>query len=479
MAQASSKPRFPVRSFPFWLGGLAVAVIVLTAAVFQSRWLPQLRTWIGLGALPSTTSNGTPTDSETVDGQDKGGHDDAHAGHNESDSIELSEQARKNIGLVVAKIELKSFTRSISIPGIIVERPGRSMVQATAPLAGIVTKIYPTEGEAVDPKQKMFDIRLTHEELVQSQSDLLRTTEELDVIGREIERIEKLTTDGGLAGKTLLERQYEQQKLQAGLRSQRQALVLHGLTSSQVDDILEQRKLLQMLTVEAPEQTDGMATTDEPRFYQVQSLKIAPGQYVNAGDTLAVLVDHSELFIEGNAFERDIDVIGRASIEGKPVSALLEVEGQRPQAISDLRILYAASEIDAESRTLHFYVTLPNTIEQNKKMDDGRRFISWRFRPGQRTQLQVPVENWDDRIVLPIAAVVDEGAEAYVFTPNGDHFDRRAVHVEYKDQSSVVIANDGVLFADDFVVTSGAKQLYLALKNKSGGGTDPHAGHNH
>ena len=81
--------------------------------------------------------------------------------------------------------------------------------------------------------------------------------------------------------------------------------------------------------------------------------------------------------------------------------------------------------------------------------------------------------------MLPIDAVAQEGAEFYVFLENGDHFDRVPVHVEYSDQYSVVIANDGSLFSGDAIALSGAHQMQVALKNKAGGGVDPHAGHNH
>ncbi|MFV2066037.1 MAG: secretion protein HlyD, partial [Pirellulales bacterium] len=62
---------------------------------------------------------------------------------------------------------------------------------------------------------------------------------------------------------------------------------------------------------------------------------------------------------------------------------------------------------------------------------------------------------------------------------NGDHLDRVSVHVEYQDQLWVVIANDGSIFPGDTVATNSAHQLQMAIKNKSGGGADPHAGHNH
>ena len=94
-------------------------------------------------------------------------------------------------------------------------------------------------------------------------------------------------------------------------------------------------------------------------------------------------------------------------------------------------------------------------------------------------QLRVPVEQWKDRIVLPVDAVAQEGVETFVFLQNGDHFDRRPVHVEYRDQLWVVVANDGSLFPGDTVALTGAHQMQVALKNKAGGGVDPHAGHNH
>jgi hypothetical protein len=94
-------------------------------------------------------------------------------------------------------------------------------------------------------------------------------------------------------------------------------------------------------------------------------------------------------------------------------------------------------------------------------------------------ELRVPVESWPERIVLPVTAVVEEGAEAFVYKRNGDHFDRVAVHVEYRDQTSAVIANSGPIKPGDVVAAKGAYQMHLALKNKAGGGVDPHAGHNH
>lgn len=459
-----------------WMA-LPILLIGSAVAVFAS---PTLRVRVAEALRPNASGEKPKEGHDDHGGEGHAGHD--HAGHDAANSIEISKQAQANIGLQLGKVELTTFDRTITIPGMIQERPGRSTIDITAPMTGIVTRIYPIEGAAIRPGQKLFELRLTHEELVQAQGDLLRVAEELDVINREIKRLEKIAVDGGIPGRQVLERQYEQQNKQAVLRAQQQALLVHGLNESQVNDILTKRTLLQNLTVVVPEEIPDEASgqrTPSQRTYEIRTLKVSQGQSVNAGETLAIICDHAELFIEGNAFDKDVSQLNRAVSQDFPVRAVVESDDEQTQSIWGLKILYVSGTVDPESRTFHFYLRLPNKLLRDAPADNGHRFISWQYKPGQRVQLTVPVEQWKDRIVLPVQAIAQDGIETYAFTPNGDHFDRRPVHVEYRDRHSVVIANDGSLFPGDQVVLAGAQQMQLALKNKSGGGIDPHAGHNH
>ena len=72
------------------------------------------------------------------------------------------------------------------------------------------------------------------------------------MIKREIKRLTSIKLPGAIAGKTVREREYEQQKLEAIINAQRQSLELHGLSREQVDRIVSERKLLQGITVVAP-----------------------------------------------------------------------------------------------------------------------------------------------------------------------------------------------------------------------------------
>jgi hypothetical protein len=94
-------------------------------------------------------------------------------------------------------------------------------------------------------------------------------------------------------------------------------------------------------------------------------------------------------------------------------------------------------------------------------------------------ELLVPVEHWEQQIVLPVEAIIKEGAESFVYQEVKGRFERKPVHVEFRDQREAVIESDGTLFPGDKVAVTGAYQIHLDLKNKAGGGVDPHAGCNH
>ena len=469
---------------------LLVVGLGLTGAATYWRWPQPVRDRVirMLGGVPAgagttVTTIGAEPHADAHAHADDPAHDQAndhaHEGHVEEHSLELSEQARRSIGLREGDIALTTFHRTISVPGIVVERRGRSKLTIIAPITGSVTNIFVTEGEAVAPDQPLFELRLTHEEVVQAQADLLKTTEEVDVVRREIARLEGIGPEGIVAVKNILERKYELQKLEAVRTAQRQALLLHGLSEPQVDEILQKRRLLGTVVVRAPPASAQTAGSGGEIILLVQELGVERGQHVTAGDTLAILADHKTLLVEGEAFEQDIPQITQAAAENSAVVAVLESRAGPNQKVEGLQIAYVANRIDAESRALHFYVQLPNEIVRDTKGDGDARFVEWRYKPGQRMQLRVPVEEWGDRIVLPTEAVAQDGVESYVFRVNGDHFDRQAVHVEHRDPQWVVVANDGTLFPGDRIALSAAQQLQLALKNKSGGAIDPHAGHQH
>ena len=421
--------------------------------------------------------------TRAVQGQPEGdlaGHtDEDHPPHAAGGTLELSAAAARNVGLTLCEVRLQDFSRSLAIPAVVIERPGRSEIVVSAPMTGIVTRIFPLAGAAVAPGDALCEVRLTHEDLVEKQSDFLRDLEQLDVINQEVNRLEDVARSGAVPGRRLLEPMYEKQKLEGAMRAEREALLLHGLTAEQIGTIERERQLVKTIVIHAPDLDDSHPDAAHEDFFQVSELAVKPGAHVATGTPLMTLTDHCELYIEGRAFEQDAEVLSGAISQQRPVSALIESAARDKQELGGLQILYVDGTVDPESRALKCYVRLQNELLRDESTPDGHRFVSWRYRPGQRMELLVPAETWEDRIVLPVEAVISEGPNWYVYQKHGDHFDRVAVHVEHRDRRGVVIARDGALQPGDVVAARGAYQLHLALQHAAGGGIDPHAGHNH
>lgn len=444
-------------------------VVVLSmlgvAVAMQDKWLPRVRQLL-LSDHEKPSPDNHASDSHA-------GHNHGHAGHDEANSIELSPKAWKNIGLKTGVVKPDTFVRTVTVPAMVVERPGRSQVEVTAPLNGIVTRVYPIQGEKIQPGQRLFTLRLTHEDLVTAQRAFLQSAQELDVVLAEIRRLESVG-EGIIAGRRVLEQKYEQQKAEAAIHAQRQGLLLHGLSDQQIDEILKTRRLLQSLTVVAPAFPDDVDHQEVKHVYHVQKINVRRGQHVVVGTQLGMLADHCLLYVEGQAFEDDAQRLTQAAHERWPVEVIRASSGDRER----LLVHYVADHVEAQSRSLRFYLTLTNQLVRDEARDE-HPFIAWKYRPGQRMQVRVPTaEPWRNQIVLPIDAVVAEGADAFIFQQNGEHFDRLPVHVLHRDKDLVVVENDNTLVGTT-IAMSGAYQMQLALKNKANGGVDPHAGHNH
>jgi len=470
-----------VRRIPPWgIGGVLFALALTTAWLSADWWLPHVRQWIAAPAVQAA-ANDDDTDHHT---------------ERDSDSVRLSQQARRTLGLTVGDVQLQRFSRTIGIPAMVVEHPGRTHINVSAPMTGVITRVAVIRGQATRPGDVLFHLRLLHEDLVRAQTDFLRTLGQLEVEEKEIARLKNIA-GGGVAERLILERQYERDKLQAVLRAQEEALLLHGLNREQVTTIKTKGRLAREIVVRVPGVSDdgSLPDTDSPdsrtltedssnrrgspseaprRQLIVEQLPVHVGQAVKTGDPLCVLADYRTLHIEGRAFEQDAEALIRAANQHHPVTAIPKTRGDAT-AIQELEIVHIGNVVDPESRALDFHVLLHNTVVRDV-MHHGRRFLTWKYKPGQRMQLRVPVEVWENVIVLPIDAVARDGPETFVFVENGSVFERRPVTVVYRDPFNVLMAYDGSLAPGERVALNSAHQLLLALKKQAG---DSAAAHHH
>lgn len=452
------------------------------------------------------------TEKDDHDAHDHGGHDDhAHEGANDENSVELTPQARSNMRLETAALKVGVYTKYVEVPGVIATWPGRTHIAVTSPLTGVLNAIHVSRGELVDSNEPLFSLRLTHQDLVNTQETFLTQLGELDIEFEEIERLSAVADSGAIATKSLLARRYQRDKLLAGIRAARQALLLHGLSEPQIEHIESTRKLIREVIVYSPtlhadqslhqgsiaetghhsaiRGNDRFASTTQPptppahpdhiqASFLVTELDVRRGQGVNAGQELLQLSDYSQILIEGQAFQQDAKALRIATDNVFGVQAVIKSGGGESELIDGLKVVYIGTEVRRQSRVLPFYVALENQIERTDTRGE-KRYISWAYKPGQRLTIRLPESQIQNAIVVPKEAIAKQGPERYVFVENGDHFDRVPIHVLARDSVNTAIANDGQVWPGQSIVVSGAHQLQMVLKNQSGGAIDPHAGHTH
>lgn len=452
-------PQIPLRSAPnrsSWairvmkalFGFVALAGLAFGGCLTQDRWMPIL--------FPGST-----TEPETSD------HSEAAP---PSEQVTLSNQAQKNLKLTAKPLKIESFWKTISVPGMVIDRPGYSDRGVVAPVTGVVSRIHKVAGDSARPGEVMFTLKLLSESLHQTQTELFKASKDIKLAQAQLVRLKD--SAGAISEARIIEVENQITRLEVSVKAYRQELLNRGLPAEQIDRVAE-GNFVNELPIMVPTRTastmpGAVKMSTEPLAFEVQELKVELGQQVQAGQMLCQIANHQLLAIEGRAFRDESPLIERVVKEGWPIEVDFGEESTQdwPPLKQTFSITYMANSIDPDSRTFRFLMPLDNQSRAVEK--DGRSQTLWRFRPGQRVRLLVRVDQLTNVFVLPTDAVARDGAETYVFRQNGDSFDRKPVHVVYQDRQNAVIANDGSVSPGVYVVQTGAAQLNRMIKSQSG-----------
>lgn len=392
----------------------------------------------------------------------------------------ISPQARKNLGLVSKPVQPTTYWRTIEIPALIIDRPGVSDRGVVTPITGVVTKILAYPGDAVEPGGELFSVRIVSEPLHTSQLEIFKASREIEISEVKKKRISELADVGTIARNQILEIDNQISRLHVVVQAYKQDLLTRGLSEARID-AAAQGDFVTEIMIRAPGQAQVKPAAAEaedgspapkrlPFSFELQELKVELGQQVQTGQVLCSLADHRALQIEGRGFKDDLPLIQEAARKNWQLTIDFDqvLQGNWPPPPDKLRIHHVANTIDPESRTFAFFLALENQSQAYLR-EDKTHFL-WRFRPGDRVRLRVPVEKLDNVLVLPQQAVVREGPEAYVFRQNGDLLDRRPVHVLHEDRLNVVLANDNTIPSGAYIAQGSAASINRVLKAQMASG---------
>lgn len=433
------------------VGPLLVIAVVAGLWGFRDRLFP--------AAAPTDEAN-----SETSTGGD------------ELEILELSAQARKNLKLRSKAARPTDYWRTITIPGMVQDRPGVSDRGVVSPAVGIVTQIKAFPGDTLRAGEPVVGLRLFSEYLQNSQAQLFKADQETDIIQDRIDRIASLARVGGVSKAELTALRAELTRQEILIRTARQDLLTRGLRPEQIEKVQKEGTFVSTIEVTAPtSRLQGSESQDdsEDLVYEVQDLPVEVGQQVQAGQLLARLANHQKLYVVGHAFKSEADLLEEAARVSRPIDVQFADDNADVWSPLDqsFQIRHLSNSIDVESRTFDFFVPLENQSRNYEK--NGETFLVWRFRPGQRVRIHVPLEKLENVFVLPSESIAREGPDAFVYRQNGDLFNQIAVNVLHEDRRFVVIANDGGITPGTFIAQNAGASLRRVLKSQSASGQQP------
>lgn len=450
-----------------------------------------------------------------------------HAGEEEHDHLDLSLQAAQNLQLELGRVQQGNYWKSILLPAQVVEIPGQSDLAVSAPVTGVVSRVDVLPGQSLKVNQPLFEIQLTDEALTDAQSKLLTTLTAQEVARQELERLRPLISSGAVSGIKSRELEYQLKQLTAEQAVLTQELLGRGLPKSTVDDIVSKRELATALTVYAPgfvQEQSGLDSTG----YSVENLSVHPGVSIERGALLCSVAYHAELYVKGTAFEADLARLNRIAENDWSIRVELpqsETSTERTE-LGLVKLLRVDNHVSQSSQTVDFYARISNRITR-RHIEREQSFEQWQFRPGQRLHLRLPVEMWQNQLVLPAAAVVVDGPNVFVFAQHSHNhsnslevspfqkhpkefaryhstnpsdnslepvipvaYETEAVlqdielepvrvRLLHRDDRNVIVADDGQLRPAMKIALNSAQALYLALKMQASSGGGHHHDHEH
>jgi len=283
----------------------------------------------------------------------------------ERQAVHLSAEQERALGVVYVTVTRETLTRSIRTVGRI-EAAEPNVADVTPKIDGFIEQLLvATTGETVRRGQPL--LTLYSPELVAAQEELLTAR-------RLAAGIDSTAGESWRAARAMLE-------------ASRRRLAYWDITPEQIDRLESTGEVSKTLTLVAP--VSGIVLEKD----------VWEGQRVMPGMRLYRIADLTEVWVEGEVFERDIQFVKEGAQAHMEVAAY---PGEHRMGT----VSFVYPTVDVQSRTNRVRVTVPNH--------------DLRLKPGMFATIFFDVQVAEDALTVPMEAVVVTGERNLVFSRDED-----------------------------------------------------------
>ncbi|HZL37002.1 MAG TPA: efflux RND transporter periplasmic adaptor subunit [Tepidisphaeraceae bacterium] len=325
------------------------------------------------------------------------------------DTISLSADTAKTAGIETQEVKAADIPSTLTLSGH-TDLDQEKVTHVHAQFPGKVVHVGPQLGDKVlGPEAKggptiLCSIEST--DLAQAKAGYLQAQVQLKLDEDNLGRTRELLKKQILAEKYLLDAQSAVTKSRAILDASRQQLLVFGLSDKDIEGIGQQigkQRMTYNLT--------------SPRTGMIVEKGVVGGELADPTLNLFTVADTSDLWVWGDVYERDRPRVK----EGQSMKVILTSDPEHPR---DCKVEWISPVIDVSTRSIKIRGRLDN--------HDGRLLAQ------MYATVVVTVSSGKDSLIVPAAAVVRKGPDAYVFVESGSSkggltFRRARVKVESID----------------------------------------------
>lgn len=279
--------------------------------------------------------------------------------------VHLSAEQERALGVTFATARRQTLQRTIRTVGRI-EAPEPAVADVTLKTDGFVERLYvSTTGESVRQGQPMLTIY---------SPSLVAAQEELLTAKRLASRVDPGAEEAWRSAQSMLE-------------AARRRLAYWDISEDQIERLETTGEVTKTLTLVAP--VNGIVLEKD----------VLEGQRVMPGTRLYRIADLSDIWVEGEVFEQDLQFIREGS------RAHIEVAAYPGEHLMGT-VSFVYPMVDERSRTNRVRVTVPNP--------------DLRLKPGMFATVFFDVTVIDDDIAVPLESVIVTGERNVVFVRDAD-----------------------------------------------------------
>ncbi len=323
----------------------------------------------------------------------------------EVSEVVLSSEARSKIDLAFDEVKEGTISGMLKAPAKVITNQDYE-AQVSSLVQGRVLEVYVKEGDYVKEGQILMHVEgLEIGEII---ADYLQAKAMLDFTKAAYERQQTLLEQNVGSQKSFLESKAEYEKALAEYNAEDKRIHSIGLEHSDIETSKDSEHIAGVLPIKAP--IGGI----------IVERNVVIGQLVEANTTAFKIMNISNLWAEGQIYEKDL-----TKVTGKP-----KVEFTTPAYPNEKfkgDVILIGQTIDEHSRTIKVRASLQNT--------------NGKLKPNMFGELFIPINSDTKGIIVPTDAMVKEGNESYVFVVENDStFSRRNVEtgIEFAGMREVV-----------------------------------------